>query len=400
VAITTPRGSDMYRTGAQPTLVIDRMSSSRRLSDDELRAWAETQRIFISSVMADLVPERQGLATMIRDLGATPVLFEDFGGRDEGAQQAFLSGVARSDIYVGILADRYGTMTPTGRSATHEEYEEAIRLDKRISVWVRDAGANRQGNARDFIDEVRVFHTTGSFADAGDLVRRVRHRLLEIAADDLAPWVKLGAVAFRAERVTDRGGQVRVEATVRDPAVAEALCALRPDQWRRAQPVVFTDHVGARQVRVEGITAARTARSSQEFVIELAADSQPAAASSMRMAINGFGPDDVVEHGLRNRLLSGPLPASLDQMGFLAPTVSFDPVFALPPESAGPVAQLLLVEGLVAQGHATSVSVRLGPGRRGPRRVRVEWQPPAWGSPAARRIIEGTLRVPAGQGGG
>ena len=33
----------MYTAGAQPTLVVDRMSSARRRNDDELRAWAQTQ---------------------------------------------------------------------------------------------------------------------------------------------------------------------------------------------------------------------------------------------------------------------------------------------------------------------------------------------------------------------
>lgn len=382
----------MYGTGARPTLVIDRMSSARRLADDELRAWAETQGVFVSSVMTELATERRGLATMIEGLGAAPVLFEDFGGRDEGAQAAFLSGVARCDVYLGIVANRYGAMTLTGRSATHQEYREAVRLDKRISVWVRDGGTNRQGNARDFIDEVRVFHTTGSFTNADDLVRRVRARLVEIASDDLAPWVKLGVVVFRADRVTDRGSQVRVEATVRDPAVAEALAALRSDQWRRAEPVAFTDHATSRRVRVEGVTATSTARSSQGFMLDLAADTQPASSFAMRPAVNGLDADDVVEHGLRHRLLGEPLPAQLDRMGFLTPAVSLDPVHDLAPEVAVSMAQLLLVEGLVGQGHATRVSVRLGPGRRGPRRVRVEWQPPAWDSPAASRVIEGNLR--------
>lgn len=162
----------MYTTGAQPTPVVDRMSSARRLTDEELRAWAHTQAVFISSVMTGLATERRLLASMIAELGATPVLFEDFGGRDQGAQEAYLAGVARSDIYVGVIGDRYGAITPTGRSATHQEYREAVRLDKRISVWVRDHGANRQGDARDFVDEVRVFHTTGSFTDPEDLVRR------------------------------------------------------------------------------------------------------------------------------------------------------------------------------------------------------------------------------------
>lgn len=382
----------MYGRGARPTVVIDRMSLARRLAESELRTWAKAQGVFISSVMTELATERRELATMIGRLGVTPVLFEDFGGRDEGPQEAFLSGVARCDIYLGIVADRYGAMTPTGRSATHQEYREAVRLDKRISVWVRDDGADRQGDARDFIDEVRVFHTTGSFANADDLVRRVRARLVEIASDDLAPWVKLGVVVFRADRVTDRGSQVRVEATVRDPAVAEALAALRPGQWRRVEPVIFTDHTTSRPVHVEGVTMTRTTRSSHGFELDLTADTQPTTSFAMRPAVNGLHPDDVVEHGLRHALLGESLPAQLDRMEFLAPSVSLDPVCGLPPEVAVSVAQLLLVEGLVGQGHATRVSVRLGPGRRGPQRIRVEWQPPAWAGPASPRVIEGTLR--------
>jgi hypothetical protein len=34
----------------------------RRLTDDELRAWAQTQAVFISSVMTELATERRSLA--------------------------------------------------------------------------------------------------------------------------------------------------------------------------------------------------------------------------------------------------------------------------------------------------------------------------------------------------
>lgn len=179
---------------------------------------------------------------------------------------------------------------------------------------------------------------------------------------------------------------------MRDPAVAEALTGFRTGQWRRVEPVAFTDHLTSRRVRVEDVTATSTARSSQGFTLELGVEAQPPSSSSMRMAVNGLGPDDVVEHGLRHRLLGEPLPAALDRMGFLTPAVSLDLVYDLPPEAAGSVAQVLLVEALVGQGHASRVSVRLGAGRRGARRVRVEWQPPAWGRPVAPRVIEGNLR--------
>ena len=46
----------------------------------------------------------------------------------------------------------------------------------------------------------------------------------------------------------------------------------------------------------------------------------------MRMAVNGLGPDDVVEHGLRYHLLGEPLSAQLDRMEFLAPAISLDSV--------------------------------------------------------------------------
>lgn len=69
----------MYSTGARQALIVDRMSSARRLADDELRGWAETRGMFISSVMSELATERRELAPMIEGLGATPILFEDLG---------------------------------------------------------------------------------------------------------------------------------------------------------------------------------------------------------------------------------------------------------------------------------------------------------------------------------
>jgi hypothetical protein len=107
---------------------------------------------------------------------------------------------------------------------THQEHREAVRLDKRISARADDRGGNRQEDAREFIDEVRVFRTTRSSTDAEDLVRRVRARLGGIAARTMRPGSST-ALWFRADRISDRGGQVRVEATVRDPAVAEAQAA-------------------------------------------------------------------------------------------------------------------------------------------------------------------------------
>lgn len=162
------------------TLLIDRTSSSRRLAVPDSRAWCEGQTIFISSEMGELGELRERLAAALRDLGFTVIYFEDLGGRDENAETAYLDGVARSDIYLGVIADRYGRMLESGRSPTHEEYRAARAEGKRISVWVAADGSSRQGNARDFVQELQAFHTTGNFRDTDDLAARVTERLAEI----------------------------------------------------------------------------------------------------------------------------------------------------------------------------------------------------------------------------
>ena len=148
--------------------------------------------MFISSEMKDLLDERRALASALRDMGLKVVMFEDLGGREDDAETAYLDGVARSDIYLAVIADRYGRMLPSGRSPTHEEYRAARRLGLRIAAWVATDGSGRQGDARDFVDELQQFHTTGGYADSASLVSSAVERLGEIAAEEDVPWIKLG----------------------------------------------------------------------------------------------------------------------------------------------------------------------------------------------------------------
>jgi hypothetical protein len=149
------------------------------------------------------------------------------------AEAAYLTEVRSATLYLGLLGDAYGTMLASepysGFSATHAEYLEARRQGKRISFWVRAPGDEREGHARKFLAEVQLFHVTGTFAGAADLPRKVEKRLREIAADDLAPWVKLGDVIVRATRVEVSQDAIRVQARVHDSGVWRALAELAGD---------------------------------------------------------------------------------------------------------------------------------------------------------------------------
>jgi hypothetical protein len=388
-------------------ILVDTASAVRRLERDAFARWAATRTVFLSSEMRELGELRRTVARALRDAGFSVVVFEDLGGRDEDAEHAYLDGVARSDIYVGVVADRYGTMLATGRSPTHEEYLEARRRGKRISVWLqRDAGG-RQGNAADFAQEVQAFHTTGQFTDAEDLSGRLLQRLAEIAADDEAPWVKIGDVLMRASRIRDEGAAIVVITEVRDPAIVHALEGMRPDEFHRGDPVPI---VTARRAGEGRVTAVVTeTQAAAVHAVELTADvvwadGRP---DSMEASFSGFSPDDQTEIGLRAGLLGEPLPAQLDR-SFGSMIDTHDPLaeldrLGLPPSTEESIARLLVVERLLGRRRASRLTqFALGPDHLGERRVEIEYIEPQRytnESPQTRRI-EGTRRgASAGQRG-
>jgi hypothetical protein len=133
-------------------------------------------------------------------------------------------------------------------------------------VWVSRDDTNGQGNARDFIQEVQVFHTTGSFDGPADLARRVAERIAEIAADDEARWIKVGAAVLRADSIRDEGSRVRIEATVRDERVAHYVEARRPGQFGREEIRITTQDRSGRAA-VEEIVTEMRARSVRNITI-------------------------------------------------------------------------------------------------------------------------------------
>ena len=224
-----PRPDDwrVIRSGGQPSeqFLVD-LAPAPPATDTEVRAWAAEQRVFVSSVMGGMTAEREAAVRAISNVGARPVWFEGFGGMDDDPGDAYTAQVASSDIYLGILGSRYGKPLKTGYSATHAECNP-VRRGLRVSIWTTTA--DQDGSQRHFLDEIRVFHTTGTYTSANDLAERVEIRLRAIAADALAPWVKVGHTVFRASSIRDNGRTFTVVGRVRDNSVAASLLGRRPD---------------------------------------------------------------------------------------------------------------------------------------------------------------------------
>lgn len=384
--------------GERDTLLIDRAAAAEVPREDAVREWARDKRVFISSVMEELRDERAAAAEGVRSLGARPVLFEEFGGRDADPQDAYLGEVETSQVYVGILGGRYGRPLSTRFSATHTEYRHAEEQGLRISVWALDT-QEREGPQQGFLDEVRVFHVVPAFTDAANLQRQVSERLRSIAAEDLAPWIKLGCILFRASLVTHEGNQIAVTARVQSDDVAHALETLAPDNFGVRDHHRLTWSGRCRDVRIANVrTNTTTARSTlMHLQLEVVESNR---AHILDFAINGHTPDDLTDFALRAAIFGEPNPLAGQYMGLTEHMP--DPLQPLrdarvPDEVVRVLAEVMIVDELVGSGRAARVTTfRLGASVGGLRRLELSWVPPRRYTnerPVPRKPLVGQVRL-------
>src|SRR5215469_16852538 len=167
-----------------------------------------TRRVFISSTSLDLHAYRERVRDTLLNLGLFPVGMEYFGAQGTGdANTVSVDQLVGSDVYLGVYAWRYGTVLPEQRrSVTHQEYEEAVRLDMPRYLFLADPSTDtpsgpdapfpasvRDPEHRlqldDFLAEVSRRHVVDFFKTPDDLAARVATALskylLQIQREDL-----------------------------------------------------------------------------------------------------------------------------------------------------------------------------------------------------------------------
>ena len=378
-------------------IIVDTAAATVRPEDADVRAWMDDQRVFLSSVMGGMTELRKTIAEAITAAGATPVFFEDFGGRDDDAEAAYLGEVAGSTIYVAILGSQYGRLMKSRLSATHEEYRAAERGGLSVSAWV-DSAAEYNADQAGFIDEIRLFHTTGSYRTATDLAASVVQRLQLMAAADLSPWVKLGDSVFRARKITDDGKQIAIEASLRNPLAVSDLEQLRPGAWsgRRERRLTYNGRSGLASVlSVESTATTRHAVRMRIVLEHMTGQSVP---MSMSIGIGGrnYDAQEVSMLHVRRALFGEPMPRDLLRMGGRVSDPFEDMPSDLPSdELQKAVLRLLITERLIESGHASQVHrIDLSPVGPEGRLASISWIPASGRGKLDPVSVEGTLHGP------
>ncbi|MFZ1010705.1 MAG: hypothetical protein WAN65_27950, partial [Candidatus Sulfotelmatobacter sp.] len=201
-----------------------------------------------------------------------------------------------------------------------------------------------------------------------------------IAAEDLAPWCKLGNVVFRATEIEDRGDVIQVKARVRSDAVARALEDMRGDRLNRGTVSRFAWSGRSKYAKVTAVHVTTTSGKSKTVRFELEVTDSPQD-HFREISVNGKSPADLTELGLRSVLFGEPNPFTDRYMG-LATEIS-DPLAPLrenpvSEEIVRPLAELLMTDLLVGTERAERiVTFRLGVAIQGCRKLVLAWEPPS-----------------------
>tara|TARA_R110002167_G_scaffold301029_1_gene505300 strand:- start:2243 stop:3262 length:1020 start_codon:yes stop_codon:yes gene_type:complete len=141
--------------------------------------------VFISSTYEDLKDYRVKIWELLESYNVHVNGMEKFGARKESPLDTCLKEVARSDIYIGIIAQRFGSIEPkSGKSYTQLEYEKAAELDKEVLIYFLDE-ENSKVNLKyvdfdekreklvEFKKSLKEKHTIDTFHNPNDLDKKL-----------------------------------------------------------------------------------------------------------------------------------------------------------------------------------------------------------------------------------
>ena len=171
---------------------------------------------FISSVVNGYEDHRDAAKRAVEQLGhrATRIEDEPSLASPPGPQQACLDAVRACDAVVLLLGERYGAIQEgSNKSATHEEWAEARRIEKPVLAFVEDVSQREEAQER-FVAEVSDWEDGckwASYGSSDDVFNEVNRALVKFIADPT-----LSSKGWRRLRQIDQDARNAVRRSVSD----------------------------------------------------------------------------------------------------------------------------------------------------------------------------------------
>ncbi len=167
-------------------------------------------RVFVSSTLDELAPERAAAREAITQLRLTPVLFE-LGARPYPPRELYRAYLVQSDIFIGLYWQRYGWAAPTMQvSGLEDEYQLSGAKPKLI--YIKTPASEREQDLHMLLDRIRTQDTASyqKFATPEELRERIANDLAQLLTErfttpaETPVAARLAALPVPRSRLIDR----------------------------------------------------------------------------------------------------------------------------------------------------------------------------------------------------
>ncbi|WP_210481316.1 DUF4062 domain-containing protein [Naasia sp. SYSU D00948] len=160
------------------------MSTAEASANQRIRTPDQRLRVFVSSTLQELAPERKAARRAIERLSAAPVMFE-LGARPHPPRSLYRAYLEQSDIFVGIYWEKYGWVAPgESVSGLEDEYNLAPTTMPKL-IYVKASDAGRDPALVTLLGRIRADDTASykPFTDARELGRLLVSDLAVLLAE-------------------------------------------------------------------------------------------------------------------------------------------------------------------------------------------------------------------------
>jgi predicted ATPase len=155
-------------------------------------------RVFVSSTLRELAPERGAVREAVERLRLAPVMFE-LGARPHPPRDLYRSYLAQSHVFVGVYWQSYGWVAPEEEvSGLEDEYRLSGSLPKLI--YVKSPAPEREGRLKEMLSRIRDDDRASYkyFSTPEELKRLVENDLSLLLSERFEATLPRGGVSEKA----------------------------------------------------------------------------------------------------------------------------------------------------------------------------------------------------------